>query len=110
MTQSEDQRDDQRDDQVDLDLANESIVKRPSRYKVILHNDDYTTMEFVILVLKKFFKKTADEAEVIMLKVHKEGSAICGVYTHEVAESKVFKVNQFARENGHPLKSTMEKE
>ena len=94
----------------DLGVIEEQRLKRPSRYKVILHNDDYTTMDFVVLVLKSFFQKSSVEAEQIMMKIHKEGRALCGVYTHEVAESKVFKVNHFAREHGHPLKCTMEAE
>lgn len=94
----------------DFDTILESDLKRPSRYKVILHNDDYTTMDFVVLVLKKFFHKTGEDAERIMFKVHQEGSAVCGAYTYEVAESKVFKVNKFSREHGHPLKCTMEAE
>ncbi len=100
----------QRQGQEDLDILQDNELKRPSRYKVILHNDDYTTMEFVVLVLKKFFQKNDAESETIMLKVHKEGAAVCGAYTYEVAESKVFKVNKFAREHGHPLKCTLEEE
>jgi len=85
-------------------------VKLPKKYKVIMHNDDYTTMEFVILVLKKFFKKTDEEAELIMWKIHNEGFGICGVYTLEVAESKSSQVVRFARESGHPLKCTIDPE
>ncbi len=97
-------------DQEEFDTILENDLKRPARYKVLLLNDDYTTMDFVILVLKKFFHKTAEESERLMFKVHQEGAAVCGVYTYEVAESKVFKVNKFAREHGHPLKCTMEAE
>lgn len=100
----------QRENQEDFDILQDNELKRPSRYKVLLHNDDYTTMDFVVLILKKFFQKTAEESEIIMLKVHKEGVAVCGAYTYEVAESKVFKVNKFAREHGHPLKCTLEEE
>lgn len=85
-------------------------VKRPSLYRVILHNDDYTTMEFVILILQKFFSKTGVEAQEIMLKVHHEGAATCGVYTYEIAETKAEKVAQYARDNGHPLMCTLEPE
>lgn len=83
-------------------------VKKPSMYKVLLHNDDYTTMEFVIHVLQKFFTKNYDEAYAIMLKVHHDGLGICGIYTHEVAESKSSKVNKYSRGKGHPLKCTFE--
>ncbi len=85
-------------------------VKRPSRYKVLIHNDDYTTMEFVVWVLKGFFGKTQEEANSIMLKVHNEGVGVCGVYTYEVAETKVAQVTKAAKEEGHPLKCTLEKE
>lgn len=80
----------------------------PRMYKVIMHNDDYTTMEFVILVLQKFFNKEYSEAQAIMLQVHQQGYGVCGIYTHEVAESKAAKVVKYARENGHPLKCTTE--
>lgn len=88
----------------------ERKTKLPRKYKVLLHNDDYTTMEFVILVLQKFFNKTMEEAQAIMLKVHNEGHGVCGVYTYEIAESKAFKVSQYAKDNGHPLKCTIEPE
>ena len=85
-----------------------SKVKRPRQYKVLLHNDDYTTMEFVVYVLQRFFGKTSEQAQRIMLKVHTEGIGICGVYTHEIAETKVTQVSKAAKENGHPLMCTME--
>lgn len=85
-------------------------VKRPSLYRVLLHNDDYTTMEFVIYVLQKYFHKSSEEAQAIMLKVHREGVGVCGVYTFEVAETKASKVSRDARENGHPLKCSVEPE
>lgn len=91
-------------------VATKVKVKRPPRYKVILHNDDYTTMEFVIYVLQSVFSKTLVEAQDIMLQVHNKGSGVCGVYTYEIAESKVSKVDGMAKENGHPLKCTMEQE
>ncbi len=87
---------------------NKEKVERPKMYKVLMHNDDYTTMEFVILALKKFFNKNAEEANAIMLKIHTEGIGVCGIYTHEVAESKVVKVMNFARKEGHPLKLSFE--
>jgi len=83
-------------------------LQPPKKYKVLLHNDDYTTMEFVIHVLIKFFKKTYDEAHAIMLKVHHDGVGICGIYTFEVAESKSSKVNKYSKGKGHPLKSSIE--
>ena len=85
-------------------------VREPSMYRVMLLNDDYTTMEFVVEILVKVFHKHYDEAARIMLHVHKEGSGLCGVYPFEVAESKVHTVHNLARENGFPLKCTMEKE
>lgn len=85
-------------------------VAKPSMYKVILLNDDFTPMDFVITVLKKFFSKDETAAVHLMLKVHYEGSAIAGVFTKEVAETKVFLVNEFAKSHRHPLKSIMEKE
>jgi ATP-dependent Clp protease adaptor protein ClpS len=88
--------------------ANKAEVKRPKKYKVLLHNDDYTTMEFVIHVLKKFFNKNTQEAEEIMLTVHTKGQAVCGIYTFEVAETKVSQVIRYAKKNGHPLKCSSE--
>ncbi len=85
-------------------------TKKPSLYKVLLLNDDYTPMEFVVLVLQRFFGKGQEEATRIMLHVHHKGVGICGVYTYEVAESKVTQVMDFSRQHGHPLKCTMEKE
>ncbi len=83
-------------------------LQPPKMYKVVMHNDDYTTMEFVILVLQKFFNKSFPEAQAIMLEVHTRGFGICGIFTFEVAESKVAKVIKYARENGHPLKCSTE--
>ncbi|MFW2872026.1 ATP-dependent Clp protease adapter ClpS [Klebsiella pneumoniae] len=84
-------------------------IKPPSMYKVILVNDDYTPMEFVIDVLQKFFSYDVERATQLMLTVNYEGKAICGVFTAEVAETKVAMVNQYARENEHPLLCTLEK-
>lgn len=80
----------------------------PRKYKVILLNDDYTTMDFVVEVLKRFFNKAGEEAVVIMLQVHEEGRGVCGVYSLEIAETKVAQVHEFARTGGYPLKCTME--
>ncbi|PIP94528.1 MAG: ATP-dependent Clp protease adapter ClpS [Bdellovibrio sp. CG11_big_fil_rev_8_21_14_0_20_39_38] len=90
--------------------VNKHKTALPRKYKVFLHNDDYTTMEFVVYVLKRHFHKTVEEAQEIMLKVHHEGLAVCGIYTFEVAETKVDKVTKDAEENGHPLLCTMEPE
>lgn len=85
-------------------------TKRPSMYKVLMLNDDFTPMEFVIHVLKRFFAKDHDEATRIMLHVHQRGVGICGVYTYEVAETKVTQVVDLARQNQHPLQCTIEKD
>jgi len=85
-------------------------TKKPSLYKVLLLNDDYTPMEFVVIVLQKYFGKAREEAERIMLHVHQKGVGVCGVYTFEVAETKVTQVMDFSRANNHPLQCTMEKE
>jgi len=85
-------------------------VREPPMYKVLLHNDDYTTMEFVVEVLMFIFNKSPEEAVGVMLNVHRKGIGICGVYTFEVSETKVNSVHSIARQNGFPLKCTMEKE
>ena len=85
-------------------------TKKPALYKVLLPNDDYTPMEFVIVVLERFFNKGRDEATRIMLHVHQKGVGICGVFTFEIAETKVTQVMDFARKHQHPLQCTMEKE
>lgn len=84
-------------------------VKRPSLYRVLLLNDDYTPMEFVVHVLEHFFTKNREEATQIMLHVHQHGVGECGVYTYEVAETKVTQVMDFARKHQHPLQCVMEK-
>tara|TARA_R110002049_G_scaffold10110_3_gene50020 strand:- start:673 stop:996 length:324 start_codon:yes stop_codon:yes gene_type:complete len=83
---------------------------RPPLYKVMLLNDDYTPMEFVVIVLEKFFGITHSQAVEIMLTVHKKGLAVVGVFSHEIAETKVAQVMDFARRHQHPLQCTMEKE
>ena len=77
-------------------------------FKVILFNDDYTTMDFVIEVLQRFFEINRERALQIMLKVHNEGSAVCGIYSRDVAETKVVQVSKFAKQHGHPLRCSME--
>ena len=83
-------------------------LKEPPQYAVVLHNDDYTTMEFVVEVLKKFFHKTEEEALRIMLRIHQEGEGVAGIYSYEIAETKAVQVNQVARARGFPLKCTVE--
>ncbi|MBI1384426.1 MAG: ATP-dependent Clp protease adapter ClpS [Rhizobiales bacterium] len=103
-------RDGDRDGQTGIVTKTRPKTQRPSRYKVLLLNDDYTPMEFVVYVLERFFHKAHDEAYRIMMHVHQKGVGICGVYTFEVAETKVAQVMDFARQNQHPLQCTMEKE
>ncbi len=90
--------------------AEKTKLKKPPMYKVILNNDDYTPMDFVVTVLVKFFAKTLESANHIMFKVHKDGKAVVGTYSAEIAETKVAQVNQFSRANQHPLLCTMEQE
>lgn len=85
-------------------------TRKPSLYKVIMLNDDYTPMEFVVYVLQKFFHKGLEEATRIMLHVHQNGIGICGIYPYEVAETKVTQVMDLAREKEHPLQCTLEKD
>lgn len=85
-------------------------TKKPSMYKVLLLNDDYTPMEFVVYVLQRFFSKSAEESTRIMLHVHQNGVGICGIFTYEVAETKVSQVMDLARQHDHPLQCTMEKD
>jgi ATP-dependent Clp protease adaptor protein ClpS len=85
-------------------------TKTPSMYKVLMLNDDYTPMEFVVHVLEKYFGKNRSEATRIMLHVHQRGVGMCGVFTYEVAESKVSSVVDYARRHQHPLQCTLEKE
>jgi len=85
-------------------------VKQPSLYKVIMLNDDYTPMEFVVMVLERCFARSHEEAIKIMLHVHQKGVGVCGVYTYEVAETKVQQVMELAEHDQHPLQCTLEKE
>lgn len=87
----------------------EKEIKEPSRYKVLLHDDDITTMQFVVDVLRQIFQKSQQEAEELMLKVHETGIGVCGIYTREIAEAKVCMVHKAAWQAGYPLKCTMEK-
>jgi len=85
-------------------------TKKPPLYKVILLNDDYTTMDFVVQIIEYVFHKSREEAVQIMLNVHRKGKGICGVYTREIAETKVKMVHELARKNNFPLRCTIEKE
>jgi ATP-dependent Clp protease adaptor protein ClpS len=91
------------------DVSTEHDIREPAQYKVLLHNDDYTTMEFVVYVLMQVFHKSVEEATRIMLNVHEKGVGVCGLYPREIAETKVETVTRMARNDGHPLKCTMEK-
>lgn len=84
-------------------------LEEPKFYKVVLLNDDFTPMDFVVHVLAKFFQKNADEATKIMLEVHHQGSGVAGTFSFEIAETKVYLVNDYSRKNKHPLKCVMEK-
>ena len=85
-------------------------TKKPSMYKVIMLNDDYTPMEFVVYVLQRFFSMSGDQATAIMLNVHQRGVGVCGVYSYEVAEAKATQVMEYARQNEHPLQLQIEKD
>lgn len=85
-------------------------TQRPSLYKVLMLNDDFTPMEFVVSVLERFFGKDREDATRIMLQVHRQGVGVCGVYTYEIAETKVTQVIDFARQHQHPLQCTLEKD
>lgn len=99
------------DDDAGTGVATKTVpkTKRPNLYRVMLLNDDYTPMEFVVHVLEEFFQKGRDEATHIMLHVHQHGAGECGIYTYEVAETKVTQVMDFARKHQHPLQCVMEK-
>ena len=103
---------DKRDDYGDTDVITETKpkTKRPPLYKVMLLNDDFTPMEFVVMVLERFFGVNQSQAFEIMLTVHEKGLAVVGVFSHEIAETKVAQVMDAARQNQHPLQCTMEKE
>lgn len=85
-------------------------TKKPDMYKVLILNDDYTPMEFVVYVLERFFSMSPQHATQIMLMVHRRGVGVCGVFTYEIAETKVHQVMEFARQHEHPLQCTLEKE
>jgi len=110
MSGNENQKSGEDNPQTGVVIKTRPKTKRPSMYKVLMLNDDYTPMEFVVHVLERFFGKNRDEAHRIMLHVHQRGVGVCGVYTYEVAETKVTQVMDLARQNQHPLQCTIEKE
>ena len=97
------------DGQVGVATKTRAKAKKPSMYKVLMLNDDYTPMEFVVMVLKRFFRMDLEQATRVMLHVHQKGVGVCGVFPYEVAETKVNQVMDFARQNQHPLQCTLEK-
>ncbi len=109
---NDDERDNNRPGRTDVGVMTRTRAKtkKPSMYRVLLLNDDFTPMDFVVHVLEKFFSKNRQEATEVMLQVHRRGVGVCGTYTYEVAETKVNLVMDYARKNEHPLQCTMEKE
>ena len=97
------------DNEVLIKKSTKKKLKRPSLYKVIMLNDDFTPMDFVVYLLKTFFQKNHNEASKIMLEIHNKGSGICGIFTYEIAETKILKVVNTSRDNGFPLLCTLEK-
>ncbi len=95
---------------IEFELADEVMIKHPKKYKVFILNDDYTSMDFVVDILMSVFHKSYEQAENIMIEVHKRDRGLCGVYTHEIAETKVMQVIKKAKDSGFPLKATMEEE
>ena len=95
---------------IELGIMTRTKTTKPAMYRVLLLNDDFTPMEFVVHVLEKLFGKNNQDATEIMLQVHRRGAGVCGIYTYEVAETKVAQVMDYARKNEHPLQCTMEKE
>jgi len=96
-------------EQVGVATKTRTRSKKPRQYKVLMLNDDYTPMEFVVMCLKRFFRMDLEQATRVMLHVHQRGVGVCGVFPYEVAETKVNQVMDFARENQHPLQCTLEK-
>ena len=97
------------DDQVGVATKTRAKPKKPSQFKVLMLNDDYTPMEFVVICLKRFFNMDMEQATRVMLHVHQKGVGVCGVFPYEIAETKVNQVMDFARQNQHPLQCTLEK-
>jgi len=91
-----------------VDSEAKPLLKVPRKYKVVLQNDDYTPMDFVVTVLQRFFRLSVEVATRVMLQVHQQGRGVCGVFTRDIAETKVVMVNEYARMNQHPLLCSME--
>lgn len=102
--------DEDHNENLDTGIIDKAKIQEPSFYKVILLNDDFTPMDFVTHVLQKFFNKSPEEAKKVMLDVHEKGQGVAGVFSFEVAETKVFLTNNLAKQNKYPLKCTMEKD
>jgi ATP-dependent Clp protease adaptor protein ClpS len=96
--------------EIEIELEDDLDLQEPKKYKVFLLNDDFSTMDFVIDVLVRVFRKTVDEATTIMMNIHNKGKELCGTYTYEIATTKVAQVKSMAREKGFPLKAIMEEE
>jgi len=109
LTASDGDRVDDGDTGLGVATKTRTRTKTPSPYKVLMLNDDYTPMEFVVLVLQSFFKMGIEDATRVMLHVHQRGVGVCGIFPYEVAETKVAQVIEFARQNQHPLQCTLEK-
>lgn len=111
MAEDDDQGGDTGDGEGQVGVATKTRTKpkKPSQYKVLMLNDDYTPMEFVVMVLKRFFGMDLEQATRVMLHVHQKGVGVCGIFPYEVAETKVNQVMDFARQNQHPLQCTLEK-
>jgi ATP-dependent Clp protease adaptor protein ClpS len=105
----DDDQDEDRRTGVGVATRTRAKTKQPTPYRVLMLNDDYTPMEFVVLVLQRFFRMDMEQATQVMLHVHQKGVGVCGVFTYEVAETKVSQVMDFARQNQHPLQCTLEK-
>jgi ATP-dependent Clp protease adaptor protein ClpS len=99
-----------KDGQVSIKTKRKIKLQRPSMYKVLLLNDDYTPMDFVVYLLETLFDKTKEEATKVMLNIHKKGVGVCGIYTHEIAETKASRAMDISRKNEHPLQCCIEKE
>ena len=93
---------------IEEEIESALALEEPTKYKVLLHNDDYTTIDFVVDVLVGIFHKNLTQAEAIMMTVHHKGKGVCGIYTYEIAETKVYQVKELAKANGFPLLATME--
>ena len=93
---------------IEEEIESSLLLIEPIKYKVLLHNDDYTTMDFVVEILMGIFRKDIAQSEQIMYAIHKSGKAVCGVYSYEIAETKVYQVKQLAKNSGFPLLATLE--